>query len=141
MDQRADIEQIRHELEILHARYATYERWGRVLRIFFMIWAPLFAIIVTALLIKLFAFDALMGVFFVGLAIAVAVLLWLIPGSNVSAARARLRWTDLASWPLSGISLESSITDLPLNRRPDAQIIEEQIAERERRLAELGVTS
>lgn len=37
MDREAEIAQLTHELDILRKRLALYERWGRVLKIFFII--------------------------------------------------------------------------------------------------------
>lgn len=43
MNRDAEIVQINHELDAVLARYATYERSARVLRIAFMVWLPLVA--------------------------------------------------------------------------------------------------
>jgi cytochrome bd-type quinol oxidase subunit 2 len=141
MDRNAEIARIRHELDILRARYATYERWGRVLRIFFMIWTPLFFALAAALIVKAFMADPFMGGFFAVLAVVACLLLWLTRGPNSSLPFLRGRWVDAASSMGAGISLYPGVASVRLTRRSDAREIEDQIAERERRLAELGESS
>ena len=141
MDRNAEIARIRHELDILRARYATYERWGRVLRIFFMIWTPLFLVLVAALIVKAFLADPFMGGFFAALAVVACLLLWLTRDRNSSLPLLRGRWVDAASSMGAGISLYPGVASLRLTRRSDAREIEDQITKRERRLAELGESS
>jgi hypothetical protein len=133
-DQNAEIERITYELELLRERYAAYVRWGGVLRIFFMIWVPLFGIVVAALFIRLFIFDAFMGGFFGALALVIAFMCWLARDRrSATASERRLRWIDRASLPPSAFRWGFG--------RPEAQMVEEEIAVRERRLAELRVAS
>ena len=150
MDRETEIAQIRHELEILRSRHALYEKWGRILRIFFMIWVPLFAVAVLALLVKLFLNDAAIGVLglLMGVIVsAIAALLWLARNRNPPAGRRRSGWIDLAS-PLTrpfglypGVFAPHPYINRNVGPRSDAELIEQQIAEREQRLAELGVRS
>jgi hypothetical protein len=133
MDRNAEIEQITLELELLRERYAQYERWGGVLRIFFIIWVPLFVIASTAIIIKLFFVDAFMGTFFGALAVVIALMCWLARDRQPTAATRRRRWIDLASLPPSAFTWTFG--------KPEAPMVEEQIAARERRLAELGTPS
>jgi len=141
MDREAEIDQIKKELEILRARYALYGRMGRILKIFLMVWIPLFAIGILALATKLFLFDTFYGVFFVGVAliIFVAGIIWLVGYPDPRDKHRPLRWMDFASPPLQ---YSNTFTDLSsfLLRRPvsDVEMIEQQIADRERRLSELG---
>ena len=133
MERDAEIAQIKRDLEILRARHALYERWGRILKVFFVVWAPVLIIIsIVALALRLAAFGAVYSGLFLGLFAVVAAILWLFHYAP-SADLFQLRWIDLASAPLFGSSFSF--------RRNDVQMIEEQIAERERRLAELGVSS
>ena len=66
MGRDAEIDQLKRELEILHARYAQYGRMGRVWKILFAITTPPLAASVLALVIKLILMDTLSGVFFLG---------------------------------------------------------------------------
>ena len=147
MDRDAEIETIKHQLEMLRERQALYRRWGRVLRIFFMIGMPLFAIVVAGLLIKLSMSDPFMGGFVTVLAALAALLLWITRDRKPKTPGLwQNRWTDLASLPPSRFG--SAFSTIPVRLgligragRPEAQAIEEQIAAREQRLGELGVPS
>jgi hypothetical protein len=138
MDRDAEIARIRHELDVLRTRYSTYERWGRVLRIFFMIWTPLFLVVVAALIIKAFLADPFMGGFFAALAVVACLVLWLTRAPQSPFPLLRGRWVDAASSLGMGISLYPGVVSFGLTQRSDAQEIEQQIAEREQRLVELG---
>jgi hypothetical protein len=139
MHRDAEIAQINRELEILRTRYALYERMGRMLRVFFLALIPVVAIGALVLAIKFFLVDPLYGLFFVGgVLLFSAAIYWLISGSDI-------RWIDLASQPRRFANPYTYTTDYPgigsffYCRRPsDAETIERQIADRERRLAELG---
>ena len=132
MERDAEIAQIKHELEILRARYALYERWGRILRTFFMVGVPLAIFLIAA---KLISTDPLMGVFFLGMCAVIGALFWLSGNGPV-------RWADVASMRGLPISMSPGIPH-PYGPRgrttSDARLIEGQIAEREQRLLELGV--
>jgi hypothetical protein len=133
MDRDAEINRIKKELEILRARHALYARMGRVLKIFFAVWTPLFATGLLALAVNLIVVDALSGVFFLGVLLAFGLLaIWLTRLCN-------FRWIDLASSRVYGNPLNPCFVYPNMRRcNSDAQLIEEQIAERERRLSELG---
>lgn len=135
MEREAEINQIKRELVLLQARYALYRRTAGILRVIFSALMPLLAIGALAFAIKIFLFDALYGVFFVGaLLIFVAVMIWLIRTLG-------LRWIDLASPELRGIySPTFFYPDMSFYRgaRSEAELTERQITERERRLSELG---
>jgi hypothetical protein len=135
MEREAEINQIKQELVILQARHALYRRTAGILRVIFIALMPLLAIGALAFAIKFFLFDALYGVFFVAaLLIFVAVMIWLIRTLG-------LRWIDLASPELRGIYSPTFFNpDMSLYRgaRSEAELIERQIADRERRLSELG---
>jgi hypothetical protein len=66
MDIDAEIDRINRDLEILRARYALYGRMGQVLKVFFVVAMPLFAIGVLALAVKLILLDTLSGNIFRG---------------------------------------------------------------------------
>jgi hypothetical protein len=129
MDRDAEIAEIRRELDILRARYASYERWGNVLKNFFKVWLPLFGLMMLITAITVFKFDIAYGVFFVVMMVVVGALFWLSgPPSNPNF------WIDLAS------PITSPFRQGLFRRSPsDAQLIEEQIAQRVQRLADLGV--
>ena len=134
MEQNPEIERIKYELELLRQRYALYVRWGGVLRIFFMIWVPLFVIVVAAIIIRLFVFDPFMGGFFGALVMVIALMCWLARDRRLAtASERRSRWINLASLPPSAFTWGFG--------KPEAQMVEEEIAARERRLAELRVAS
>jgi hypothetical protein len=142
MDRDMEIQRLRHELEVLRNRYAIYQRGGRRLRIYFMIWFPLFALLIAALLVKVVLFDPYMGGFLIALTVIVLLTMWLVSDRKATnAGGGRSRWVDLASTPLSPFSLTPGIPAFSVRRRSDAEIVEEQIAARERRLAELEMRS
>jgi hypothetical protein len=143
MDREAEIAQLTHELDILRTRLALYERWGRIVKIFFMIWTPLFAAVVIFGLVKVFQFDVFMGGFFVALAIVIGLAAWLMRGwGRPRRAKGHSLWTDIVAPPMGPRSFAAGIPPfygLGRRRRSDAEIIEDQIAEREHRLKELDV--
>jgi hypothetical protein len=134
MDRDAEIIQINHDLDVLRARYATYERSARMLRIVFMVWLPLVAILILAAILKVFIVDALMGSFFAGMVGAVCLLLWLLCGLDPR----DIRWIDVASAQLSPFSMNPLIPFPYFRRGSDARMIKKQIDQREQRLRELG---
>jgi hypothetical protein len=138
MERDTEIEQIRRELAILRDRYALHRRSAAVLRGFFMVLTPVAAIGALALAIALLMSGAIYGIFVVGV-----VLLF-----GVSAIRlvtsSGLRWIDIVSSQLRGIyNPYFFYPDLkPRGRTPsDAELIEQQIADRERRLGELEASA
>lgn len=141
MDREADIAQLRHELDILRTRLTTYERWGRIVRIFFMIWISSFVALIVFALAKAVRHDPFMSGFFVVLAVIIGVIVWfLIARRRASQPKDRSFWTDLVA-PSQRIYAPG----LPLFHSArvgsDAAIIADQIAEREQQLAELGVSA
>lgn len=137
MEREAEIEQIKRELAILQARYSLYGRLGRFWRGIFIVLTPALAVGALAFAIKLFLFDILYGVFFVGAVVLFAVVvIWFIKWSGV-------RWIDVASPYFHGFySPYLFYPELRSHRkiRSEAEFIEQQIAERETRLSELGVS-
>jgi hypothetical protein len=130
VERDAEIAQIQHDLQILRARHASYERWGKVLRAFFVYLPPLTVLLIAAIL---FMGDPLMGVFVLGLGAAIVALIWL-------AGDRRVRWIDVASQHMTLFIIGPGIPFTMRRSASDALLIEEQIAERERRLLELGVS-
>lgn len=135
MEREAEIEQIKRELTILQARYSLYCRLGRFWRGVFIVLTLALAIGALAFAIKLFLSDPLYGAFFVcGVIVFTVVVAWFITWSD-------LRWIDVASPYFHG-SMSPSLfyPDLQSRRtiRSEAEFIEQQIAERETRLFELG---
>jgi hypothetical protein len=139
MDRDAEIAEINRELKILRDRYALYGRMGRMLKVFFLSMIPVLVIGALVLAVKFFLVDPLYGLFFTGgVLLFGAATYWLISGATI-------RWIDLASQPPRFANPYTYTTDYPgfgsfFYRRPpsDAETIERQIADRERRLAELG---
>jgi|ERR1700735_376772 hypothetical protein len=135
MEHKAEINQIKRELAILRSRYALYRRMARIVRAFFIALILLAAIGALASAVKLFRFDPLYGVFFVAaLLILVLAVIWLIKSTG-------LRWIDLAAPQWSGIYHPDFFKpDRSSHRgaRSEAELTEQQISDRERRLSELG---
>ena len=134
MEREAEIDEIKRDLALLHARYALYGRTARILRVFCMVLASLLSLGALVFAVKLFLSDTLYGVFFTcSLLIFAAAMIWLIGSSGV-------RWIDLASQHARGIYYPAFFNPDGQRRRvrSDAEVLEQQIADRERRLAELG---
>ncbi len=138
MDREAEIEKINHELDILRARHTLYAKYGRVWKVFVM---PLFAAALVAVAIMIFLFDAAYGVFFAAITMtAVGFVVWYSRGPHGYGGR-RYGWIDLAS-PTRFTNRYTDLGSFLFRSGPsDAQMIEEQIAEREQRLLELGAAS
>ena len=138
MDLDAEIEQTKRELALLRGRYAQYGRMARILKGFCVVVMLLLAIGALACAIRLFLFDTLYAIFFVG------ALLVFVPGIAWLAGSLDLRWIDLASPQLRGIySANFFYPDADAQRkfRSFADLTEQQIADRERRLSELGAAA
>ena len=130
MDRDTDIGEINRELARLRARYAGYAFAAAIVSIL----ASLFPVAALVVFLKVALFDMLYGAFFVlTLAIVLAALL---------GYALHLRWIDVVS------QSPDYLYDryfAPPGRAPhpharsEAELIEWEIAERERRLRELGV--
>jgi hypothetical protein len=135
MENAEEIAQIERELAILRTRYALYGRCARILRGFFLYLMPAVAL---ACALRLFLFDALYAAFFVGMVFVFAALIVL------SLKSSGIRWIDLASqyfgkWGLRDMNNPYFFyPDRHPRPRSDAQFLEMQIADREKRLSELG---
>jgi hypothetical protein len=138
MDRDAEIEQIKQELALLRSRYAFYGRLAGILRAFFIALMILISIAALAMAIKLFLFDTLYAVFFVGALLAfIPSIAWLVGSLD-------LRWIYVASPQLRGIySADFFYPDADARRKfcSFADLTEQQIADRERRLTELGAAA
>ena len=135
-DRDAEIDQIKRELDVLRARYAFYCRMGGILKLCCVTIIPLSAIGALIVAIKLIQSDTRSDLFLVFIAVGLLFggIIWLI-------ARSDLRWIDLASWQRRGIYEPYFFypdIDAHERRRSEAEVIEQQIADRERRLSELG---
>jgi len=134
MERDAEIEQLNRELAILQARYALYRRTGGIMRGFLIILTSILAIAALAFAVKLFLFDVLNGLFFVGaLLVFVLIIGWFIRSAN-------LRWIDVAGSQFRGIYNPYFFypdADRDMRPRSDAELLEWQIADRQRRLSEL----
>src|SRR5262245_60019833 len=119
MDREAEIAQINHELEILRERRANYERNVRMLRAFFVA----LPIVLVPVLAILFFHDPIAGAFIWGLTFAMCLFAFLL--CPLDQAKRTNRFISVVMW------------NLAFQRRSDPDILEEQITERERRLAEL----
>ena len=138
MDRNAEIDEINRELALLRSRYASYRRAAEIMRAIFMVLIPLGAIVAAIFAVKLFLFDTLYGVFFLGaVLIFVAAITWFVRSID-------LRWIDFVSQQARGIYSPTFFypdADPSLAPRSEAERIERQIAGRERLLSELGVSA
>jgi hypothetical protein len=135
MEHGAEVQQINGELAILRARLETYRQSASMLRRFFTFVIPA---VILVLAIRVFLYDVLLGVFFAGMALVCVAFIALLPKSF------GIRWIDLAAMPF-GNRFVSRIyqplffyPDASPKPRNDVELLEMQIAERERRLSELG---
>jgi hypothetical protein len=136
MNSHADIDQIKHELEVLRARYALYERWGKILRNFLKVWLLILFFLMVMAAVRIFQSDPVYGIFFVGMMLIIVGCCWLI--NRIWPLKPRF-WVDLASPLTTRFSMYPSFNVHSRNGfRSDAEIIEQQIATREKRLSELG---
>jgi len=120
----AEIDQVKRDLDNLRARYASYDRVGRVWRIFFIVATPPIAIGVLAFAIKQILADMLSGVFLLGLLVICALLIvWPVYLFDI-------RWIDVAS---SRVIYPQRVAWW----KSDARLLEDQIAECEQRLSKL----
>jgi hypothetical protein len=135
MERDEEIQEIDHELALLRARYASYSRAAGVMKTLFRVLIPIAAIAAAVIAARIFLFDVLYGVFFLGgVLIVVAAASWLIGSLH-------LRWIDFVSQSPRGIYNPYFYTpdiDPRLRANSDAELIERQIADRERRLSDLG---
>src|SRR3569833_988734 len=133
MDRDTEITKIRRELDILRTRHQLFARWGGILKIFFTIIAPLFAIALAVAEVVLAGADLGLAAIFVVLTIVLCAIIYLI----FSPRDPRRGWIDLASPAIAFAYPPRGLDGLIFGGRPsDALVIEEQIAERERRLLE-----
>ncbi|MEA2951264.1 MAG: hypothetical protein QOJ96_784 [Alphaproteobacteria bacterium] len=126
-----ELEQIEHELEVLRSRYAIMERWGRVLKAFYLVFLPLAA---SGIAIYALMDDVVVGLFIIGIVLAVAAIIWFSRDAPKNPSALPVRWIDMASpnGPWNNYFLYQAA------RFPsEARAIEEMIAARETRLAEL----
>jgi hypothetical protein len=131
MDRDAEIAEIRRELGILRARHSLYAKCGRVLKAFFGIVAPVTTIVLAVAVVTFGGADPVMAGFGAALLVVVCAAVYWITNAR--------GWINLAS-PVPRFGYLST-TSLFSTRASDALMIEGQIAERERRLTELGVGS
>ena len=119
VDRHAEIAQLNHELEILRERRANFERNDRMLRAFF-VGLPIASIPVLAIL---FFHDPIAGFFIWGLTFAMCAISFLLYPIDPANRTNRI--------------ISVAMGNFAFQRRSDPDILEEQIAERERRLTEL----
>jgi hypothetical protein len=138
MERDAEIDQIKRELAILRDRYAIYGRSARMLRFFFLYLIPIVALV---LAIMLSLFDPLYGLFWALMMLVLAALVALsLKSTNIS----NIRWIDVASQSFGNMYIRKMYEpyffypDARPRPRSDAELLEWQIADRERRLSELG---
>lgn len=136
MDRDTEIAKIKRELDILRARHQLFARWGGILKSFFTIIVPLLAIALAVAEVILAGADPGPAAMFVVLTIVLCAIIYLI----FSARDPRRGWIDFASPAIAFAYPLRRLDAIIFGGRPsDAVVIEEQILERERRLAELGV--
>jgi membrane protein required for beta-lactamase induction len=124
MDHSAEIDRINRELAILRDRLEIYRQANARLRWFFT-WLVAPAILIVAILV--FLHDALEGVFFAAMALVFGVLIAMLSKKSFGWIGYSFLRSPYAFYP-----------DARPRPRNDAESIEIQIAQRERRLSELA---
>jgi len=134
MDRDQQINGIERELVLLRGRYDSYRRAAGIMKTFVIALVALGALAAAIFAVNVFLFDALYGVFFLGaVVIFVAAVTWFVSWLD-------LRWIDFVSQSPRGIySPYFFHPEIARERRArsDAELIEWQIADSERTLAEL----
>ncbi len=124
-----EIARIEQELEILRSNYASLGYWGGVMRKFCLVALPISVVLVIAIVVWIYVrTDIVYFAFFFGIISVVGILAWISGGPNRPSQP--FRWIDIAT-PLNPFER------LKPNPRSEAEIVEEHIAVREKRLAEL----
>jgi hypothetical protein len=134
MERDMEIAQLQHDLEILRARYAGYQRLATILKSIFMAAGLILAIGALAAAVKLVMADALYGAFCLpALLIFAPALVWIIRSTG-------LRWIDLAAPRMRGIYHPDFFSPdcPPRPSRSEAELTQQQIAAYEQRLSELN---
>ena len=138
MEREAEIDLIKRELAILRSRYAVYRRTARTVRVIVLATLPVLVIGALISAVMLFRSDLAYGALFLAaVLIFVPAVIWLIRS-------AELRWIDLATPQIRGIYHPDFFkSEFGSHRRvrSEADITEQQIADRERRLSELGASA
>ena len=132
-ERQAEIDRIKHDLDVLRARHAGYRRLAQILKWFCIGAGLVLAIVALALSVRLFMVDALRGAFCIAaLLIFAPALVWLIGSCG-------LRWIDLATPRMRGIYSPDFFKPDGLRRpsRSEADATEQQISACEQRLSEL----
>lgn len=133
-----EIQRIEHELEILRARYALFEKYARVMKVFCAVVIPLTGVLLVILILRAFPEDVTAALFFIGMYIFVAAIItWLCLSMSPPEGGPR-HWLD--AWRM--IDLISPQRPFPWYRRntgpfSEAQEIERMITVREQRLADI----
>ena len=130
-EERARIE---HELDILRTRYSLMMRWGRVKNIFVRLVS---AIAVAGTLLYVFAIDVELGINIIGAAAVAAGALWIGRDTIHGRERDHVALPPSKFYPLTSFSRTWSFP----KRKGAAETIEDMIASREKRLAELTSAS
>ena len=76
MHRDTETAQIKHDLEILRARYALYERTGRILKALAPVCAALLSVGAVVALIKIFERDVVFGTIFVTVVLVCVWIFW-----------------------------------------------------------------
>jgi hypothetical protein len=138
MENNPEIDQIQRELALLRGRYALYGWWARILRGFFIYLMPVVAL---GCALGAFLFDSAYGLFLLGMGLVVAAI------AALSMESFGIRWIDVASqygFPGRDLGIFNPYffyPDAAPAPRSDAEFLERQIADRERRLSELESAS
>jgi hypothetical protein len=134
MENNPEIDQIERELALLRDRYALYGRCARILRGFFIYLMPVVAL---GCALGAFLFDSAYGLFLLAMGLVVAAIAaWSMESYGI-------RWIDVASqygFPGREIGFFNPYffyPDAGPAPRNDAEFLERQIADREKRLTEL----
>ncbi len=125
--EETEIERIERELDILHARYELFRKSAAAMRVVLVIGIPLFLAVLTVVLLPTLRADPLYGGFALALPIAIIGLM------------AWVSWrTSPGGWMIDFVSMFGRGHGFAwTGARSEADGIEQMIAAREQRLAEL----
>ena len=131
-----EVQRIEHELQILRARYALFEKCTRIMKAFCAVVIPLSAVLLVVLILRAFPEDVTVALFFIGMLslVAAIIIIWIRLGWPPPEGGPR-HWLD--AWRM--IDFVSPKPWYTRNTWPssEAQEIERMITEREQRLAEI----
>jgi hypothetical protein len=127
-----DIAQLEQEIDLLRRRHAIMQRTNLVARICLMLIVPALAIVAAGVTVYAFVADVVVGLFIVGMAAVIAVAVWIGRGAQRTLIRATRPSRFLPVGLVSHLGWWR-----PRDEKSELDTIQDMIALRERRLADL----